>query len=160
MLLDQGHQLFPLRGRHLAVRESAVILRLGFALIRREDVARGAAVDDRLCELLLVQRVEQRKRKILLRGQRTRTRQLPFLYMSGIRAKELRRRSDRLAIDDGPVLREVVPLVTPAPGRAWLGIAEDGEVIELRVADDAAGFHFAEHILERADGLGLFVAAF
>ncbi len=56
-------------------------------------------------------------------------------HFSRVGAKELRAGCHRAAVNDRPVLRDMVALVAPAPGTTFRGLTEEREVVQPRVAE-------------------------
>jgi hypothetical protein len=102
-----------------------------------------------------VKRGHERAAQVLFPCQGTQALFRPFPHFGRVAAEKLRRGGNRLAVDHGPVQREVMPFPPHAPGAAGRGRAEEGQVVLLDVAPDRVFLHLREHGIERADGLGL-----
>ena len=104
-----------------------LLVRMSFGAVAR---------DDRFALLRLGQRLEQRACEVLFRGQRPRALAGTVLNVGRVRAEKRRRRAGRFPARDRPVLRDVMPLIAPAPGLA-ARVAEDREEVQLRGRADA-----------------------
>src|SRR6267142_1116472 len=79
--------------------------------------------------------------------------------LGGIGAEECWRCGADLAIDDGAIQRQVMPLNAPAPGAGLRRLAEDADEIPAGIADvGSALFEIVQNRLQAHDGDGLLEA--
>ena len=153
VLLDDRPQGRLLVGVEVLVRHPEVFEQGDPPLGAGQDVAGRLVREQRRRALLVVQRSEQRPRLVFLAAEDPQALPRPAAHLGRVRAEELGGGGDG-AVDDGPVLRDVVPLVAPTPRGAVARLAEDHEEVEVRVADVAA-LLLVEDLFELADDLGL-----
>ncbi len=105
-------------------------------LFAREDVCRRDLVVDRRRSLRVVERRHQRPRRILHRAEDAQTLLRSFdAHFRGIGAEERRRARDRGVVGDREMQRQMMAFDAPAPRALRRGRTENGEEVELGIAN-------------------------
>src|SRR6185369_7012541 len=103
--------------------------------------------------LLVIERLDEGAAKIFLFGENTSSFAGPLANLGGIGAEERRCAGEKLPIDDGEIGGDMMAFNAPAPGSFWLGRAEDGKIVELRITSHCSSraFDFLQDHLEVHD---------
>ena len=160
IFLDDLLKDFLLGRIHLGSGKSHGFEDLDLAAVAGDDLLGcDVGVDDHLA-LFLGKGMDQGVTEIILNTQHAQSGAGPVEDLGGIGAKERRRDRNIRAFNNGEIEGEMMALHAPAPGIVPAGFAENGDVIQLGIADRSlALLKIAQDIVEAHDGGGLEVTA-
>src|ERR1051325_4275976 len=136
VLRDQlAEDLLLLRGQFGIGQPARLSSESRLARRGRDDVGIGFLIDDRRGPLVFGQRLNQRAPQVLFALQRAQAGTRSFAHFGGVGAEEIGARRNS-SVHNGEVQADVVPLHAIDPGARLRWLAEDAEVIFLRITLD------------------------